>query len=360
VRAFVIRGPHDAAVEIVEPPVAAPGLVVVEVHRVGVCGTDLECFTGAMAYVQSGVAAYPLRIGHEWCGRILEVGEGVDPGLVGTRTTGDTMLVCGRCERCLDGRGHVCAQRAELGLRGGWPGALAERLAVPAGSLHLLPDEVDDVAGALVEPGANALRAAWAAEPRAGRPVLVLGAGTIGLLTAWFCAESGAEVHVVARSERSRAFARTMGLRRVWAPSEIPPLPWDAVIDATNDPSAPAQAVGLVEPGRRVVLVGLAGEPSLVDTRTIALEDITVVGILGGSAGLDVTIERYASGAVDPRPLVGSTIALEELAGALEAMVAGRGPADRGPTGDEQAGPTRGPKLHIDPRRRDGGAITLP
>ncbi len=264
----------------------------------------------------------------------------IPPGSAGGRPV-TRCSACGRCRRCRDGRPHVCESLAELGFDPRWPGALAERVAVPVTSLHPLPDGVDDVAGALVEPGGNALRAARATGAAPGERVLVLGAGAIGILAASFCADLGAEVHVVGRSERSRTFARAMGRTTVWDPAAIPALPWDAVVDATNDPAAPALAVDLVEPGRRVVLVGLAGGASLVDTRTVALKDLTVVGILGGSAGLDGAIERYASGDVDPCPLVGATIALEDLAGALADAVDGRRPAGAGP----------GPKLHIDPRR---------
>jgi len=64
--AFVLTGPRQSAVLDVEPPVAGPGQVVVDVHRVGVCGTDVEFFTGEMAYLHQGHASYPLRPGHEW------------------------------------------------------------------------------------------------------------------------------------------------------------------------------------------------------------------------------------------------------------------------------------------------------
>ena len=85
------------------------------------------------------------------------------------------------------------------------------------------------------------------------------------------------------------------------------------------------------------MLVGLSGEPSLVDTRRLALNDVTAVGVLGASGGLDGTVDLYARGAVDPRPLVAATVG------------PGRGgrrawPASR-PDG---AGP--GPKIHVDPR----------
>ena len=79
------------------------------------------------------------------------------------------MLGCGQCRRCLAGRQHVCADRFEIGIRGGFPGALAEQLAVPVTALQPLPDTVDAVAGALVEPGGNALRAVRGANLAAGR-----------------------------------------------------------------------------------------------------------------------------------------------------------------------------------------------
>jgi threonine dehydrogenase-like Zn-dependent dehydrogenase len=187
VRAFVVSGPRRSAVEDVPPPVALPGQVVVDIERVGLCGTDVEFFTGDMAYLHQGHARYPMRLGHEWCGTVSAVGDGVDQAWIGRRTTGDTMLGCGRCLRCLGGRQHLCEDRSEVGIRGGWPGALADRLAIPASALHPLPDSVDTVAGALVEPGANALRAVRAAALSRGDRGLNQGAGANGLQSALIC-----------------------------------------------------------------------------------------------------------------------------------------------------------------------------
>src|SRR3954454_9446286 len=112
-RAFVVTGPLAGAVQDVEAPVPDRGGVVVDVHRVGVCGTDVEFFTGEMAYLHQGDARYPMRLGHEWCGVVSAVGPGVDRGWLGRRVTGDTMLGCGRCHRCLPGLHNVCAARVE-------------------------------------------------------------------------------------------------------------------------------------------------------------------------------------------------------------------------------------------------------
>src|SRR3954447_5204883 len=158
-RAFVLTGPRQGAVHEVPVPLAGPGQVVVDVERAGVCGTDVEFFTGEMSYLHDGQAQYPIRIGHEWSGVVRAAGAGVDPGWVGRRVTGDTMLGCGGCGRCTTGRQHLCADRFEIGIRGGWPGALAEQLPVPVTSLQPLPDALDPTLGALVEPGGNALRA---------------------------------------------------------------------------------------------------------------------------------------------------------------------------------------------------------
>jgi threonine dehydrogenase-like Zn-dependent dehydrogenase len=333
-KAFVVRGPEDAGVEDVPEPTAGPGEVLIQVRRAGVCGTDVEFYTGHMQYLHDGQASYPIRLGHEWMGVVTAVGDGVDASWVGRRVTGDTMLGCGTCRRCLDGRHHVCEFRTELGIRNGRPGALAERLAYPAVYLHPLPDTVDDAAGALVEPAGNALRSVWGADLDPGDRVLVLGAGTIGLLVAMFARAAGAEVHVLGRSERSLDFARSLGFEDAWTAETLPGIPWDAVIDASNAPQLPALALDLVEPGKRVVYVGLAGSPSTIDTRTLALKDVTAVGILGASQGLDGAIEAFANGSVDPRPLVAAVLPLDELAPVL----AGERPAGAGP----------GPKVHVE------------
>jgi threonine dehydrogenase-like Zn-dependent dehydrogenase len=336
-RAFVIVGPGAAEVRELPRPEPRAGEVIVGVDRAGVCGTDVEFYTGEMAYLHTGQAEYPIRIGHEWAGTVASVGAGVDPSWIGRRVTGDTMLGCGSCARCTSGRQHLCAGRHEIGVRFGWPGALAEQLPVPVNALVPLPASVGPAMGAMVEPGGNSLRAVRAARLARGERMLVVAAGTIGLMVALIAAAEGAEVHLLGRSEGSRTFARTLGFEHVWTRDTLPDLPWDAVVDASNSPEVAALALDLVEPGRRVVYIGLAGRPSLVDTRTVALKDVTAVGILSASGGLEGTVGLFASGAVDPLPLVAATISLDDLADVL----AGHRRPEWG----------HAPKIHVDPRR---------
>jgi threonine dehydrogenase-like Zn-dependent dehydrogenase len=336
VRAFVVTGPSEHAVLEVPDPVAGPGEAVIRVERVGVCGTDIELFTGEMAYVEQGLMTYPMRLGHEWTGTVEAVGPGVDPGWRGRRVMGDTMIGDGSCRRCQRGKQHVCEQRHEVGVRDGRSGALAELIAVPVSSLHVLPDSVDATLGALVEPGGNAWRAAQAAAVGEGDRVLVMGPGTIGSLVALFLRPTGAEVHLMGRSDEDLAFVRTLGFEHCWTQDTLPDLPFDAVVDASNAPHLPALALDVVDPGGRVVYIGLAGSTSTIDTRTLALKDVTALGILSASPGLNDTIAAYASGAVDPRPLVSATVGLDQVGDVL--------------SGALRPAAGSGPKFHVDPR----------
>lgn len=338
-RALVVTAPGCAEVQEVPEPTPKAGELLVDVERVGICGTDVELYTGEMAYIEQGFTHFPLRLGHEWTGRVVAAGSADDEWWVGKRVTGDTMLGCGHCEYCTAGHHHVCPNRFEVGIRDGWAGALAEKMLVPTRFAFTIPENVSVTAAALVEPGGNSLRAVRAAAIEPGQKVLVLGSGTIGLLAAQFALAEGADVHVGGVREGSLALARSLGVQHTWQLSDLANArenEFDAVIEATSIESMPALSVKLAKPTGRVVYIGLSSTPSLVDTREIALKDITIVGILSASPGLAGAIESFASGAVVPDSIVSEVIGLEDVPARLE----GR----RG----EAAGP--GPKVHVDPR----------
>ena len=112
-------------------------------------------------------------------------------------------------------------------------------------------------------------------------------------------------------------------------------MPIHAVIDATDDPDVPAAAVRLVEPGGRVVCIGLAGSPSRIDTRDLTFRRHHRGRDPGRFPGLAPAIEHYADGRVDPTPLVGLTVGLDDAVGVLDGSIRGES----------------GPKVQVDPRR---------
>lgn len=338
-RALVVTAPRTAEVREVPEPVAVAGQLLIEVERVGICGTDVELYTGEMEYISQGRTHFPLRLGHEWAGRVVSVGSPEDAHWVGKRVTGDTMLGCGTCDYCSGGHQHVCPKRFEVGILDGWHGALAERLVIPTRFAFEIPEHVSLAAAALVEPAGNSLRAVRAAALEPGQNVLILGSGTIGLLAAQFALAQGAEVHVGGEREDSLELARSLGVRHTHQLDHLAasnPDQFDAVIEATSINTMPALAVQLAKPAGRVVYIGLSSVPSHVDSRTIALKDITAVGILSASPGLAGAIQSFASGAVTPDALVAEVVSLADAPSRLE----GRRGASAGP----------GPKVHVDPR----------
>ena len=165
-----------------------------------------------------------------------------------------------------------------------------------------------------------------------------MGPGTIGLLAALFARARGAEVHLLGAGDRSLRFARSLGFGQVWVRGTLPRVPFDAVIDASTGVELPALAAELVEPGGRISYIGLSAEPSLLDTRTLVLKDVTATGVLSASGGLAETISLYADGAVDPEPIVAATVGLDDVA-----TVPGQPPAAR--VGRRPQGPHRPPPL---------------
>ena len=212
-------------------------------------------------------------------------------------------------------------------------------MVVPTRFAFHIPEHVSVTAAALVEPGGNSLRAVRAAHIQPGQNVLVLGSGTIGLLAAQFALAEGATVHVGGMHEGSLALARSLGVEHTWQLDRLArghEDEFDAVIEATSNEGMPALGAKLTKPAGRVVYIGLSSTPSLVDTRAIALKDITAVGILSASPGLAGAIDSFARGTVVPDAIVSEVVTLDEVPARLE----GR----RG----EAAGP--GPKVHVDPR----------
>ncbi len=335
VRAVVITGRREASVQEVVEPIAGEGDVIVEVHRVGLCGTDSAFFTGDMPFLHDGRARFPMRIGHEWMGVVVDTGPGVGSELLGQRVTGDTMLGCRGCNRCAAGRQHTCADRFEVGVLGGFDGALAEQVVVPATSLFMLPDTVDDDSGAMVEPSGNAFRALAAAQVGPGDDLLIIGPGTLGLVAAMAAHSRGVNVHLVGRSDRGLDFARSLGVGSVSTWDEIPLRPYRAVINASTS-DVIARALSWVEPGGTIVCVGLSHEPAMLDTRELIFNDLSVIGILSGSPGMQTTIDAFASGEVDPHPLIAATYGMDRAA----EILSGVRPDGSGP----------GPKFLIDPQ----------
>ena len=203
-RASTIEQPGRFEIVEAEERTPQPGEVQVRVRNCGICGSDLHALHRPQGWTAGRTP------GHEIAGEVVAVGDGDeglragDPVRAGDRVCVEPLLYCGACEYCLAGSYQLCPQRTLLGV--GAPGGFAEFVTVPARIVYRLPDGVGFALGALAEPLAVAVHglrtAASISEGVApGRErVAVLGAGTIGLLAAFYARQSGAmEVAITAR-----------------------------------------------------------------------------------------------------------------------------------------------------------------
>jgi 2-desacetyl-2-hydroxyethyl bacteriochlorophyllide A dehydrogenase len=225
VRALLYR--PDFSFEIVEAPAPspAPGEVVVEVEAAGICGSDVQGVA-----TRSPRRAPPLVMGHELSGTVVEVGAGIAPTLVGKRVAVNPQVPCGACLLCRSGRENVCADRELIG--GTRPGGFADRVAVPAGCVHVLSDVLPREAAVLAEPLATCVHGFRLVESAAVLPstVIVLGAGPIGLLAAQVARHAGVHGLVVSETEAERREWAAGVADAVHAPSELE----DAVAEMTD------------------------------------------------------------------------------------------------------------------------------
>jgi threonine dehydrogenase-like Zn-dependent dehydrogenase len=330
-RAFVVREPHQAAVEEVEEARPGPGEVLVRVVAAGICGSDLEVLDGRRPppYIR-----YPVIPGHEWAGCIAELGPGAaelaagEPLAVGDPVVAEGLRSCGVCARCAEGRNNLCSTPyAETGFT--HPGALAETLVVPARLIHRPPKDRPVVPAALLEPAAcvaNGLLEAGV--PRPGARVAVVGDGPLGLLAVLLlrrCAP--AALLLVSRRPARGARGLELGATRMVNARDAAALDrergaYDLVVDTTNSPEGPAASLRLLRRGGSAVLLGISGAGrASIDPDVIALNHLRVFGIFAASRmAWQWLVDLYAQGVFDPSPLITHCYRLEELPAALATL----------------------------------------
>lgn len=323
--AFVVRAPGDCSVEEVGEPAPGPGEVAVAVAAAGICGSDLELLDGTRPapYVR-----YPVVPGHEWSGRVAAVGPGVEGLAPGDPVVAEGLRACGVCRRCGEGRTNLCtAAYAETGFT--HPGALAERLVVPAGLVHRLPPDRPLELAALLEPAACVANGLLeAGMPRPGSRLAVVGDGPLGLLAVLLLRTvTPAELLLVSRRPARAARGRDCGATSVLDASDHQALTratsrFDVVVDTTSSPEGPASSLGLLRRGGTAILLGISGAGrATIDPDTIALGHLRVLGIFAASrAAWQWTVDLYARGLLDPAPLVTHRFGLRQLPEALTTL----------------------------------------
>ncbi len=306
----------------VRPP--DPGEALLEVLAAGICGTDLHIADDEFP------SDPPVTMGHEVTGVVVAVGEGDDAGLVGARVACETYFAyCDACGYCRAGRPNLCTERRSIGSH--VDGGFARWLTLPARNLHALPPQVGVHAGALAEP--LACVANCVLDPpivAAGDRVLVIGPGTMGVLTAQTARASGGDVTLVGleRDEARLAVAAALGLRtQTLFDGELPDVDQpDVVCECSGTTAGAVLGLELVRKGGRYVQVGIFGHPVTLPLDAILYRELTVTsGFASTPRSWERAMALLDSNLVELDPLVTEVVPLHDWGRAFAATRAAEG-----------------------------------
>ncbi|MFF4543247.1 zinc-binding dehydrogenase [Streptomyces sp. NPDC001435] len=320
--AVVVEAPGEHHVVPHEPRDPGPGEALVAVHAVGICGSDREVYQGNRP---EGYVRYPLTPGHEWSGTVWSVGAGVPDSLVGRKVVGEGFRNCQVCDRCHAGETTLCtAGYEETGFT--QPGAMATTLTLPARLLHVLPDEADLTAAALLEPAACIAAAALKGNAKPGERVAVVGTGTLGMFAVQFLtAVSPSELLVVGTRNDREALSRRFGASDFRTKDQELPDDFDVVIETAGSASAARTAASLLRRGGRLVLTGIpAPGAEGLDPTDLVVRQLEVHTVFGAPPDAWAHAVRvFGAGLLDPLPLVTHELPLTEFSQAIELVGAG-------------------------------------
>lgn len=302
-------------------PEIGPDDVLVRVAACGICGSDVHGLDG-----KSGRRIPPIVMGHEACGTVAAVGRGVRDLREGARVTFESMIWCGRCGACTEGRRNQCETLEIVGVSTETfrrQGAYAEYVAVPRRVVFAIPDALPFEKAALVEPLSVAVHAVARTPVKAGDTAAVVGAGMIGLLVIQALRAAGAgRVIAIDVDEGKLALAKRLGASD-GIPARSGPA-HEAVLAATGGRGADVvmEVVGTAKAtetallsaraGGTVTLVGNFEQRMELPIQKAVVRELTLIGTLGENGEYPRCIELLASGAVEVGPLVSRVAPLEE------------------------------------------------
>ena len=270
-------------------PVPTIGIndVLIKVLRTGICGTDVHIYEWD-AWAQKTIPV-PMVVGHEFVGRIVEVGSNVKDFHVGEIVSGEGHVVCGRCRNCLAGRRHLCKDTRGVGVNR--PGAFAEYLSLPMTNVWVHDPQIPRDVQSIFDPFGNAVHTALQFDVL-GEDVLITGAGPIGVMAARIVRHAGAR-HVVVtdvnpfRLELARKMGATLAVdvreRSIASTQEELGMKegFDVGLEMSGNPTAFRDMLANICHGGKIAMLGIPTQDIAINWQTVVFNMITIRGIYG-------------------------------------------------------------------------------
>lgn len=328
----MLTGPRELEVVDIEVPDVGAGEVLLRVGACGICGSDVHGYD-----LSSGRRIPPLVMGHEAAGVVAAVGPGVTTLAEGDRVTFDSTVSCGGCIYCRAGRINLCATRAVVGVACDEfrrQGAFAEYVSVPERICYRLPDEIAMEHAALIEVASVALHAVSLARLDNDSTAMVVGAGMIGTLVVQALRARGVtEIIAVDRDASRLELARGCGATRTVDVDDADPVVIARELtngrgvshtyEAVGTAPAVATAIGAVERGGHVTLVGNVSRSVDLPLQVVVSRELTLYGSAASSGEFRESIELMRTGRIDVAPLVSVRASLDEGQSWFDRLYAG-------------------------------------
>ena len=319
-------------IEMQERPIPEPkeNEVLVKIRHVGICGSDLHYYEHGR--IGSYVVDKPMILGHECGGEVVSFGAAVSGFSVGDKVAIEPGWTCGSCEYCRSGRYNLCPDVVFMATPP-YDGAFCEYVAYPAQVIFKLPENMDTMEGALIEPLSVGFHAAAQGNVQVGETAAVLGSGCIGLCTMMALKARGASaVYMTDVLEKRLAMAKVMGADETWKADEVNVVDAlmastdnrgvDCVLETAGSTAATKQTVELVARGGRIVLVGMA--PNAVtpyDFGTLMGKEASIHTVFRYRNQYPIAIRAVSSGLVPIKKIVTNIFPFEKTAEAMQFSV---------------------------------------
>jgi threonine 3-dehydrogenase len=305
--------------------------VLIEIGKTAICGTDMHIYNWD-AWARKTIPV-PMQVGHEYFGRIVEVGSEVRGFKSGDRVSGEGHITCGYCRNCRAGRRHLCRNTVGVGVNR--PGAFAQYLAIPADNAFKLPDSISDDVASILDPFGNATHTALAFN-MVGEDVLITGAGPIGIMAVAIARFVGAR-HVVItdvndyRLELAKKMGatRAINVQRESLDQTMRDLGmqegFDVGLEMSGNAAAFRDLLRTMHHGGSVAILGIPPDDTSIDWNQVIFKGLTLKGIYGRE--MFETWYKMASllqSGLELEPIITHHLPVQEYAQAFSIMGSGR------------------------------------
>ncbi len=312
-------------------PVIGPNDVLIRIDKTAICGTDMHIFLWD-EWAQRTIRV-PMAVGHEYCGRIVDMGSEVRGFTIGDRVSGEGHITCGHCRNCRAGRRHLCRNTVGIGVDR--QGCFAEYLSLPAVNAFRLPDAIGDEVASILDPLGNATHAALAFS-MVGEDVLITGAGPIGIMAVAIARFTGAR-HIVITDVNDYRLAlaakmgatRTVNVTRDSLDQVMRELGmqegFDVGLEMSGNGAALLEMLRTMHHGGSIAILGIPPAETAIDWTQVIFKGLTLKGIYGRE--MFETWYKMSSliqSGLDVTPVITHRLGIRDYLEGFEIMASGR------------------------------------